>query len=230
MLKRAYGGAIRDQLRGFPVWELGTPVAIGDYGTIEDRCFHKLGSLRALDSGAPLEPADVSGATTEWGFASEGATATSLDLDATVAALTIASTRECSVYLRAADSVVEAMPNIAEVGSFLKHSSLWDRRWVFVTSLRRAATFSVVMTTKAHGSVTITAAKALLEALKVGKLSGKAGLTITGDDSLVEVGVTGPIYVGLSRIKTFGGLDLAGGLDKLEAVDPALDLDLGPGE
>src|SRR6266852_6299035 len=47
-LKRTFAASVRKQLDRYPVWEPGTPLALGDYGVLRDKTLHKLGNLHAL--------------------------------------------------------------------------------------------------------------------------------------------------------------------------------------
>ena len=71
-IKAQYGRSVRSQLRHFPVWDIGTPVSIRDYGIVQDNCFTKLGKIN--EEFIAMIESDVPRPASFWEFKSEGTT------------------------------------------------------------------------------------------------------------------------------------------------------------
>ena len=228
-LKRDYGTAIHKELGHYPVWDIGAPIAIGDYGTIEDRCFHRLGNIAefgtTVEVSPPTPPVPYT-FTTHGTHVTKAGFGTSIDAVGAEATLGLEFPRANSLDIRAADSVVVTMSNIAEVGRHLKQDVTWDRSHVFVSSARHAPAFSLLMNTSRGKAIAVKGDPARLADLYSGRIVGSIGLDIQGDVGLSSIGVNGFIYVDLMRVRFGGGVHLESTGEATDDVEPVpIDVD-----
>src|SRR3990167_5243002 len=123
-LKLEFGRAIRRQLGHYPVWDLGTPCSVGDYGIVEDRCFKRLGSIRDVGVSFRLNPPST---PAPYAFTSENVSVGETAISATAgaagpkASLDLHFQTAYSLLVRASDSVVDTMGDVVEVFAELQN-------------------------------------------------------------------------------------------------------------
>jgi hypothetical protein len=213
-LKKNYGKSFRKQLAHFPVWEPGSEVAVGDYGSIHDNCFFKLGNL-SRDFGIEFQVKAASAHA--WQFQSEGvrserATVSGKAGDLTTNAngkLKLLFGETYSLYIRSAESWLEEIPDLAqlfsEIDSLYRRSGIWKRSNVIVSALRRARPITLFMSTGMKSEVDVDGSLSLLDALETGQLKTSAGLGISGEAGFSIFGAEGAISVDLVKLGIFGG-------------------------
>lgn len=203
-MKAEYGRAVRSQLRHFPVWDVGSSVAVGDYGIVDDFCFRKLGNLEA---DFEVTPSVTSSSPQFWEFASEGTKVGHIDAKAHVsdagprATLELSFANAYSLYVLAADSIVSSIENVAEVARQLRyHPRGWRSNHVLVVSARMTPSLILLMNSSIQSSIVLTADAGTLASFQGGRIAAGANLTVTGDAGLKCLGANGAVYVDLDRL------------------------------
>jgi hypothetical protein len=208
-IKDEYGGAFRKQLRHFPVWDVGAAVALGDFGVVSDNCFTKLGNI--LDLGVRPEIDLSSGGPAFFEFTSAGTKVIDVGAQASVAgakgSLQVNFDSAFSLFVRADQSRVVSMANAERAGNQIKHAVGWERNHCWVSSVRVAKSFVVLMNTQRSSSVRLEGDPGALAEIAAGKVSGSASaaIKVTGDAGLRYLGGAGSIYVDLMHIGLLGG-------------------------
>jgi hypothetical protein len=209
-IKIRYGGSFREQLKHFPVWDVGSALSLGDYGIVSDNCFSKLGSLSDFD----VTP-EVDGSTEAaryYEFTSKGTTVADPGVHAaaggTKGSLEVHFESAFSLFVRADQSRVVSMANVQRVATQLKQAVGWKRReFCWVSSVRVAKSLVLLMNTSASSSIRLQGDPGELVKLAAGQVSGSASASfkVTGDAGLRSFGGGGAVYVDLMRIGALGG-------------------------
>ena len=229
-IKRGYGKSVREQLEHFPVWDVGRPVQLGDFGTVDDHCFTKLGNI--VDEYEATPEAEDPAAPATWDFKSKGTKDVDGKLDATVtgtasASLVVTFSAAFSLYIHAPDSTVLAMKNVAAVARQIRNVGKdavvrWQGDYCFVASLRRTPCLTLLVSTEASSTMKITGDTTALEALRIGKAAVTAGIKTSGDSGLSSIGQDTAVYVDLIKLSWFGKPVSKGAAADYEWVDPKL--------
>jgi hypothetical protein len=210
-IKIEYGASFRDQLHHFPVWDVGSAISLGDYGTVDGNCFSKLGNISDWDIRPELDTSMPPAAYYE--FTSEGTKVINTGATAGVAgakgALEVHFETAFSMFVRADLSHVVSMANVARVGNQLKSAVGWKRKYCWVSSVRVARSFVLLMNTRGSSSIKLEGDPGALAEVAAGKISGEASasVTVTGDAGLRYFGGAGAIYVDLMHHTLLGGTD-----------------------
>ena len=234
--KVQYGSTLRKELGHFPIWDVGTLVAAGDYGVVDDNCFARLGNLAddfqatpVVEEGPPSAYEFATRGTLLGDVAVEGGAATA------TARLEVSFDAAYSLCIRAPDSIVSSIRNIAEVVQQLKNATsratglTWNRRHCFVASVRKTPCLTLLMNTSRKSSIVLKADAGLLSLLHGNKLLGEAKIDVTGDAGLKSIGMAGGVYVDLVKTRFLGGgATFLGATEdesrEYERLDPNMDI------
>jgi hypothetical protein len=229
-IKSDFGASFRDQLRHFPVWDVGSTAALGDFGVVDENCFTKLGNIRDLD--VLPEVNDSASTASYYEFTSAGTKV--VDIQAQVAAAGAKAALEVhfesafSLFTRADQSRVVSMANVHRVGTQLKSAVGWKKNFCWVSSVRIARSFVLLMNTRRSSSIKLEGDPGALVEIAAGKVSAStsAAVTVTGDAGLRYLGGAGAIYVDLMHLRWLGGADpVRGGEDvAVEPLSPDADI------
>ncbi len=210
-LARTAARVIRQQLRAHVAWlPLANTFQLGDFGVISGGIFTRLGNVRSLgvkfgtrrSDGPPFE------------FRSGGVTEVDLDVDGKLditagvdaeAGLRIGFASAESLYLRAAQIEVSEIDELIPVAAVLRNHSQWRLRYRVIHRLWTGR--DAVFITSAESDAVIElrgSAEAIL-----GARNGRANLDLKVHNKtnvgLDLIGHTGPIALGLFRVRLVGG-------------------------
>ncbi|HEX3757829.1 MAG TPA: hypothetical protein VHW23_03945 [Kofleriaceae bacterium] len=229
-IKRGYGAAVRKQLRHYPVWDVGRPIQLGDFGTVDDNCFTKLGNI--VDEYEATPEPEPAASPAPWDFKSEGTRDDDHKVEASAtgtatASLVVTFSAAFSLYIRAPSSMVLAMRNIAAVARQIENVGKqaavpWRGDYCFVAGLRRTPCLTLLVSTQASSTMKLTGDTTALEALRIGKAAVTAGIQTSGDSGLTSVGQDAAVYVDLIKLSWFGKPVPKSAGEIYEWVDPAL--------
>ena len=175
-LKRDFAASVRKQLDRYPVWELGTPFALGDYGVLRDKTLHKLGNIQAFGIGF----SKTSGNETPYQFQSLGTRVIEAHASGSAEPAGIGAPLRSSVelqfndehgiFIKALRSRVIQISELRDVALRLRQSDRWNFRWKFVTEVREVNPATIIMGSIAGTMLKAEGAADLLEQFKVGGL------------------------------------------------------------
>jgi hypothetical protein len=232
-IKVEYGASFREQLHHFPVWDVGSAISLGDYGTVDGNCFSKLGNISDWDIRPELDTSMPPAAYYE--FTSEGTKVVNTGAAAAVAgakaALEVHFETAFSMFVRADQSHVVSMANAGRVGNQLKSAVGWKKKYCWVSSVRVAHSVVLLMNTRGSSSIRLEGDPGALGEVAAGKISGSASasVTVTGDAGLRYLGGAGAIYVDLMHHAFLGGTepqraDADGAYGEAEVLLPETDI------
>ncbi len=210
-LKRDYSLSVRRQLDRYPVWEIGSPVSLGDYGVLRDKTFHKLGNIHGL--GETFSTAH--GAEMPYQFSTVGtslvaATATGVvspgGISAPIrAAVELRFTEEHGMFIRSERSRISQIAELNQLAMKLRRNDRWRFGWKLVTELREVNPATIIMGSSAGSALKIEGASDILEQFKIGALKAGAAIAFTGEAALQVVGLVGPVFLDLCYLPRFFG-------------------------
>lgn len=210
-LARTAARVIRKQLRAHVAWlPLANNFQLGDFGVISGGIFTRLGNVRNLgcrfgtrgSDGAPFE------------FRSGGTTEVAVDLDARAdvspgidaeAGLRIGFASANALYLRAAQIEVDEIDELLPVAGVLRNHSQWRLRYRVVHRIWTARDALFITSAESDAVIELRgSAEAIL-----GARQGRANLDLKIHNKtnvgLDLIGHTGPIALGLFRVRLVGG-------------------------
>ncbi|MBK7829946.1 hypothetical protein [Nannocystis sp.] len=202
---------IRQQLRAHVAWlPLANNFELGDFGVVSGGVFTRLGNVRSL--GVRFKTRSTAGAPFE--FRSGGTTEVTLDADAKLdiaagldasAGLRIAFASAESLFLRAAEIVISEIDELLPVAAVLRNHSQWRLRYRVVHKVWTG--HDAIFITSAESDAVIDL-RGSLEAIQ-GLRQGRANLDLQVHNKtnvgLDLIGHTGPIALGLFRVRLVGG-------------------------
>lgn len=237
-LQKIYSKAVRRELSRHPVWEPGSPVALGDYGMLQDGVFQRLGNYvdflpteaLSVDHSKPSSLEFVSVGTNVNYFGVNGAPSESLGaLIGATAEIRIEFGSENSLYVKSASTASEEIGNLNAICTKLRACKGWDFSWVVVSSIRKATNLAMVLGASKSSKVSLKGSIDALKAFDTGQIASESGLVVSGEAAYKCLGATGPLLLNLIRMRRIlGGITKAASPGTLaikpyEDVDPALD-------
>lgn len=196
---REYATAIQDCLGARAVWEPGTEVQPGDYGTIQDGCFVRLGSVTEL--GAKLrkpEVADEGKFEFSRGVDSHLGVSASTSVEWTGDVVASVDWRGgAGVFISGADSKLITISDLGRVVREALTSQKWGFSWRLVRQVRTLTNGAVIL-----GGTTATAGKVALDSKVPAHHAAVSGEGRRADGFLLlRNGVSGSVYAHTVRLK-----------------------------
>ncbi len=204
----SYMRAFGTDLRQVAVWEPGSKIDLGDYGEIRNRRWEKLGSIWDLmenpdpqlreHTTAKLERLSLGSAQVVEANTEGGVSGLASNLS-----LSIRFKNKQSVFVRADDCETIVYRRLQAIAERLVSVPDWRKTWTFVSEVRSAKKFLVLLATGEGAQVQVKAKTTeLLDAFNVGRVSADAGIQISGSDVLQFIGRSGPIHMSLMKIRS----------------------------
>jgi hypothetical protein len=240
-LQPAYSRAVAAQLGCFAVWQPGSEAALGDYGTLKQGRFERLGNIAEFN--IPIS------ATTPtrnfWEFSSKGVASMvskvkasgkdrALNLSA-AASLDISFRTENSLFVRAHACAWEEITKIREMAIAARERPEWDFGWRIISGRRIAQQLVLLMNTTANAKASIQGSLDLINGLQRGQVQLGTEAEVTGEAALKYFGPGGAFLIDLVRVNRwpaiFGQVShlLPGQADEpYERIDPLSSLDEEP--
>ncbi len=202
----SYMKAFGNDLRQIAVWEPGTHVELGDYGEVRKQSWERLGNLWDLIPKADqrvreyrnstldqlsLGSAEVIRGNSDAGFAGVPGSLS----------ISIRFGKEDSVFVRADKCETRSLTHIQEIAEQVASYNGWEKNWTFVSEVRSAKRFLVLLGSTAGGQVQVTAkTNDLLDSFLAGGITADIGIQISGSEVLQFLGRSGPIHMSLVRV------------------------------
>ncbi len=202
-----YVKAFASDLRKIPVWEPGTKVELGDYGTVRNRRWEKLGNIWDLLPTAPvhlkvedsskLDEMSLGSAEVVGAGANSGVTTPGADLE-----ISIKFRDGHSTFLRAFQCENKSFRRIQQLAEHICSNTDWNEQWAFVSGIQFAKQFLVLISSESEGLVRVGAKTTdLMSQFMSGRVKVNGSIEFSGTDVLKFVGRTGPISMDLTRIR-----------------------------
>lgn len=209
-----YCRALAKQLSRHAVWQPGGPLLLGDYGTLRNGLFLKLGNVedfRGLDriARSQSKPSKLvftsSGTTTA--FTKGEAVVGQGELNVIEAKFRIEFQDEYSIYLRGSGVRSEEITNLRTVTEQLRGIESWNTGWMIVSSITVAKLLSVILAGGKNSEVSVQASAGVLEMFDSGEAEATAKLQISGQSGYSSVGASGPFLFDLVKLRpVLGGI------------------------
>ncbi len=243
-LAKTAARVIRQQLRAHVAWlPLANNFELGDFGVISGGIFTRLGNIRSLGvkfgtrstAGAPFE--FRSGGVTEVDLAASASADVHPGLNAQ-AGLRISFASADSLILRAAKIEVSEIDELVPVAAVLRSHSQWRLRYRVIHRLWTGTDAIFITSAESDAVVDLRGSAEAVLGARQGRASGDLEIHNKTNVGLDLIGHTGPIALGLFRVRLVGGdpelLDFSVGtfpnsrdqafeLDQPEADDEPID-------
>jgi hypothetical protein len=213
-LARVYNRTLHRQLHCHAAWPpFANGCRLGDYGLVAGGVFQRLGNIEEFGVEAIAAP-DPPAASLD--FVSEAARVGRFAGDVEVnvfpdepiaARLALTFERSDALVLKAATIRVHEMTNVAAAGRALARKRRWRHRYKVVRQVWVATDGMVLATRAADTEVTFGARADVLRRLELGSVGVDVDVSADRDLALEMVGKTGPVGLGLFRVRLLGGID-----------------------
>ena len=239
-LAKTAARVIRQQLRAHVAWlPLANNFELGDFGVISGGIFTRLGNIRSL--GVKFGTCTTAGAPFE--FRSGGVTEVQLSADASPGLAAQAGRRvhfasAGSLILRAAKIEISEIDELVPIAAVLRNHSQWRLRYRVIHRLWTAREALFITSAEADAVVELRGSAEAVLGARRGRANADLEIHNKTNVGLDLIGHTGPIALGLFRVRLVGGdpeiLDFSAGafptsrdqafeLDQPEADDEPID-------
>jgi hypothetical protein len=210
-LARNAARVIRQQLRAHVAWlPLANNFELGDFGVISGGIFTRLGNVRHLGckfgvrvtDGAPFE--FRSGGTTEMAIKVDAKGELGANVDAE-AGLRIAFAGAESLYLRAAEIKVQEMDELLPVAAVLRNHSQWRLRYRVIHRLWVGRDAIFITSAESDALIELRGSAEAIAGVQRGRVNLDLKVHNKTNVGLDLIGHTGPIALGLFRVRLVGG-------------------------
>jgi hypothetical protein len=202
------------QLKCYAAWPpFANGYQLGDYGFVSGGVFQRQGNIAEFGvvvAAAPETPeASLS-------FVSEGARVVRVAGEAEVsvfpdepiaARLSFAFESKESLLLKAGTIRMREMTNVAAAGRILAKANGWRHRYKVIRQVWTATDGLVLATRDTSTKVTFGATAGVLKRLELGNVAADVDVAADHGLALEMIGKTGPIGLGLFRVRILGGID-----------------------
>jgi hypothetical protein len=194
-----YMKAFGTDLGHIAVWEPGRSLDVGDYGSIQNGHWNRLGSIWELSEHVTERMREVSISKLDrlsLGSAqiTSGTSDTRLQVPGGKVALSIRFSGDCSVFVRAVQCETRSLLRIQEIADVLAAQGVWQKEWTFINELRIAQRFLVLVGSGAQGELQV------LDSFIGGTATTTHEVGFSGAEVLQFVGRSGPIHMSLTKI------------------------------
>lgn len=235
-IAKATARILRQQLRAHVAWlPLTNTLDLGDYGVFSGGVFVPMGNIRKLGVDFDTERSD--GGPFE--FRSEGTRETKLSggvaverlaADDPEAALRISFSADESLLIRTHQLSISEISEIVPVAAALRRHPLWRMRYRVVHRLWTANRGIFITSRGTNASIDFSGSVSALQALQAGKADIDVQIGARTNVGLDLVGITGPLALGLFRVRVVNGTpDLVDFSVPTTATPDTLELDT-PGD
>ncbi|MBL9102823.1 MAG: hypothetical protein JNL82_17885 [Myxococcales bacterium] len=210
-IARATARILRKQLRAHVAWlPLTNNFSLGDYGVFSGGVFVRMGNVRALGVDFTSESRDGG----PFAFRSEGTREVRLsggvaveqfaagDADAT---LRVAFTADESLLIRTHSLAVSEICELPPLAAALRRHPQWRQRYRVIHRLWTAADGIFLSSRGTDASIDFTGSADALTALQSGKGDLAVQVGARTNVGLDLVGATGPLALGLFRVRVIDG-------------------------
>ncbi|HEY6235466.1 MAG TPA: hypothetical protein VIW69_10225 [Candidatus Elarobacter sp.] len=199
----SYMKAMSADLGQVAVWEPGSAVELGDYGELKNRRWEYLGSIwDRIPADQRERLRETTSAKLDW-LTLGSATVTNANANAKAGGafgISVEFKRNGAVLLRAQECETRSLRRVQEIAEQLALGE-WKSRWMFVSEVRGAKRFLILIGRRPGASVKVTAETSeVLDAFGVGGVSATTGIEISGSDVLQFLGNNGAIHMSLMQI------------------------------
>lgn len=211
-IQARYCKALAKQLSRHAVWQPGSPLLLGDYGTLRSGQFLKLGNI--ADFLGQDRIVSIQSKPSKLVFTSNGTTTALIKGDAAVcqgesnaaaAKFRIKFQDEYSIYLRGSGVRSEDITNLQTVTQQLRGIDAWNTGWMIVSNVTAAKLLSVILAGGKNSEVSIQASAGVLEMFDTGEAEATAKLQISGQLGYSSVGASGPFLFDLVKLRRILG-------------------------
>lgn len=198
-MKKSYGNTVWKDLGEYAVWQPGDPVALGDYGYIQDGCFSRLGNVTQFigNMAAATSQSNIEQKLVK----SKGSIENKNSVNG-LASLLLSFKRKHGVFLSAHKLQMSTYLDLTTLAARLASVPAWDRSWFVATTVREAESFVLLIAKSLELNVEGSASD--LQKLMDGSLSASVSLNIDSDAAFKLIGHAGPLSVQLHRLKNAG--------------------------
>lgn len=210
-LARSAARVIRQQLRAHVAWlPLANNFQLGDFGVISSGIFTRLGNVRNLGckfavrstAGAPFE--FRSGGTTEVTIEADAKGQLAAGVDAE-AGLRISFASAESLYLRASEIMVHEIDELIPVASVLRNHSQWRLRYRVIHRLWVGTDAVFITSAETDACIELRGSAEAIHGVQQGRVKLDLKVHNKTNVGLDLIGHTGPIALGLFRVRLVGG-------------------------
>jgi len=210
-LARSAARVIRKQLGAHVAWlPLANTLELGDFGVVSGGVFTRIGNVRSLGvrfktrstAGAPFE--FRSGGTTEVTLDADGSLDVAAGVDAN-AGLRVAFAEAESMYLRAAEIVISEIDELLPVAAVLRNHSQWRLRYRVVHKLWTAHDAIFITSAESDAVIDLHGSAEAIQGVRQGRVKLDLQVHNKTNVGLDLIGHTGPIALGLFRVRLVGG-------------------------
>lgn len=220
LMRASYSSSWWDSMNEYPVWPPGTLTELGDYGELQDGCFIRMGHVREHLPSIDFQTTDATMSSLTISRRGTKAIRSDADLPAGISQVEFEFGSKAGSVLLAHDVTSTSVSNLNELAEQLLACSTWTRKWLFVTTVRTAEKFSVVIAKDATTKIGARGAYSVVEDFMLGKATAGAELEFSGDRTLQIVGAQGALSVQVHHLARFGGrLRNLGAADELTGVE-----------
>lgn len=202
----SYMKAFGTDLKQIAVWEPGSKVELGAYGEVRKHRWEKLGNLWDLIPKADQKLREYDTATLDrlsLGSAEliAGYSAAGFASAAGSVSLSIRFSKEHSLFVRADKCETMSLKQVQRIAEQIAQHGNWEPSWTFVSEVRKAERFLVLLSASTGGTIQVTAkTNDLLDAFAAGHITADAGIQISGSEVVQFLGQSGPIHMSLIRV------------------------------
>jgi hypothetical protein len=212
-IARLFNRTLHRQLKCYAAWPpFANGYQLGDYGAVSGGVFQRLGNI--AEFGVAVTPAPET-PEASLNFVSEKSTIVRVAGEAEVnvfpdepiaARLSFGFEGKESLLLKARTIRMREMTNVAAAGRVLAKAAGWRHRYKVIRQVWTATDGLVLATRDTNTKVTFGATAGVLKRLELGDVSVDVDITADHGLGLEMVGKTGPIGLGLFRVRLFGGV------------------------
>jgi len=164
-VEATYTRTVYNQLGYYANWQAGSPLKLGDYGTVEGRWFQRIGNIKQLGLGTPGIVSGTRGVSKR--FLSSGSLGIDVDAGAGGAigpgakvngTLTVEFGTDDSVFFNAIDYAESMIDDLKALQDAVKNlGEKWDRNWAVVTRQIAATSYLSAVSKKAQAKIVFDA-------------------------------------------------------------------------
>ena len=192
-LSERYAGDIHRDLHMYAAWPVDTPLALGDYGTLEGKLFQKIGNIK--EDHNIIVKSLASTASVSYDYRTSGIVKTALYAKGEVkvgtsfplakAGLDINFSGENAVFFNASGCKITSIENKESIFSKilqLYRSGKWNKEYRLITELVNAESTIIIASKSSNASISLEADSPAITVIDLAK--AKIGLNLVREEGI----------------------------------------------
>lgn len=205
-MKNIYGKIIWKALNEYGVWQPGSDIRLGDYGTIAGGCFDRRGNIYVETQSDPQSTIEAT--LDNLMIVSEGGVQSDFSASKdNIGAIEFCFENKAGAVFIADGIEAASISDLAALNLLIDGLERWKSNYRIVTSVRRCSHFALFVTNTKGGKLKLSAKLELLSAFLEGQCSLSNQIKVTGASGLSLIGSNGAVSIQAHK-RTLWGHDL----------------------